>query len=67
MPKLQRNIIEIPLWHGCSSVNLLLIFRTLFPENTSEGLLLHLDTGRKLNVHKTLKVRPRFKRERLQK
>ena len=65
MPKLQRNFIEIPLRHGCSSVNLLLIFRTPFPENTSEGL--HLDTGRKLNAHKTLKVRPRFKRECLQK
>ena len=30
------------LRHECSSVNLLHIFRTPFPKNTSEGLLLHL-------------------------
>ena len=28
------NLIEITFWHGCSSVNLLHIFRTLFPKNT---------------------------------
>ena len=35
--KLQSNIIEITLWHGCSPVNLLNllnIFRTLFPKST---------------------------------
>ena len=26
------------LWHGCSPVNLLHIFRTLLPKNTSGGL-----------------------------
>ena len=39
----------ITLGHGCSSVNLLHIFRTLFPKNTSGGLLLNkeiLDTFR---------------------
>ena len=38
--KLQRNFIEITLRHGCSPVNLLNIFRTLFTKNTSERLLL---------------------------
>ena len=38
--KLQTNFIEITLRHGCSSVNLLHIFRTPFPKNTSEWLLL---------------------------
>ena len=32
--------IEITLWHGYSPVNLLRIFRTLFPKNTSGWLLL---------------------------
>ena len=34
------NFIEIALRHGCSPVNLLHIFRTSFPKNTSGGLLL---------------------------
>ena len=38
--KLQRNVIEITLWHVCSPVNSLHIFRTNFNENTSRGLLL---------------------------
>ena len=38
--KLRGIFIEITLWHGCSPVNLLHIFRTSFSENTSEGLLL---------------------------
>ena len=38
--KLQSNFIEIALRHGCSSVNLLHIFRTPFLRNTSELLLL---------------------------
>ena len=38
--KLQSNFIEITLRHGCSPVNLLHIFRTAFPKNTSEQLLL---------------------------
>ena len=37
---MQSNFIEIILRHGRSPVNLLLIFRTPFPKNTSEGLLL---------------------------
>ena len=36
----QSNFTETTLRHGCSPVNLLHIFRTLFPENTSGGLLL---------------------------
>ena len=38
--KLQSNFIEITLRHGCSPVNLLHIFGTPFPRNTSEWLLL---------------------------
>ena len=38
--KLLCNIIEITLRHGCSPVNLLHIFRTPFPRNTSGWLLL---------------------------
>ena len=38
--KLLCNIIEIILWHGCSPVNVLHIFRTPFPRNTSGWLLL---------------------------
>ena len=38
--KLLRNFIEIPFRHGCSPVNLLHIFRTPFPKNTSGWLLL---------------------------
>ena len=37
--KLLCNFIEIALRHGCSPVNLLYIFTTPFPKNTSEGLL----------------------------
>ena len=37
--KLQSNFIEIALRHGCSPVNLLHIFRTPFPRNTSGWLL----------------------------
>ena len=38
----QSNFIEIALRHGCSPVNLLHIFRTLFTKNTSERQLLWL-------------------------
>ena len=38
---LQSNFIQIALWHGCTFVNLLHIFRASFPKNTSEGLLLN--------------------------
>ena len=34
------NFIEITFRHGCSPVNLLHIFRTSFPKNTSGRLLL---------------------------
>ena len=37
--KLPSIFIETTLRLGCSSVNLLHIFRTLFPKNTSGGLL----------------------------
>ena len=38
--KVAKQLIEIILWHGCSTVNLLYIFRTPFPKNTSWWLLL---------------------------
>ena len=38
--KLQSNFIEIALWQGCTPVNLLHIFRTPFPKNTSGRLFL---------------------------
>ena len=34
------NFIEITLWHEFSPVNLLPIFKTPFPRNTTERLLL---------------------------
>ena len=40
--KLQSNFIEVTLRHGCSPVNLLHIFTTLFFKNTFEWLLLVL-------------------------
>ena len=48
--KLTCNFIEIARWHGCSPVNLLDIFRTPFPNNTSGQLLVKLD------IFKTVKV-----------
>ena len=42
--KLLSSFIEITLLHGCSLVNLLHIFRTPFPKNTSECLLLTFRT-----------------------
>ena len=42
---------KITLRHGCSPVNLLRIFRTPFPKNTSEGLLLaHLPSPLFLSI-----------------
>ena len=38
--KLLGNFIEIALWHGCSLVNLLYIFRISFGKNPSGWLLL---------------------------
>ena len=45
--KLQSNFIEIALRHGCSPVNFLHIFRTSFPKNASEELLLHFGLNSK--------------------
>ena len=42
------NFIETALRHGCSPVNLLHIFRTPFPKNTSVGLLLR--QGKKFQI-----------------
>ena len=40
--KVTKQLYWIELRHGCSPVHLLHIFRTVFPKNTSEGLLLCL-------------------------
>ena len=49
--KLQHNYIKNTLCYRCSAVNLLHIFRTPFPKNTSGGLLLNnLDTKAALNT-----------------
>ena len=40
--KLQSNSIEIILWHGCSLVDLMHIFRIPFFKNTSGRLLLEI-------------------------
>ena len=51
---LRSNFIEIKLRHGCSPENLLHIFKTTFPKNTSERLTFcrsdsqHLTTGHSL-------------------
>ena len=51
MPKCESNFIKIALWYVCSPVFLVHIFRTLFPKNTSGGLLLNnLDTKAALNT-----------------
>ena len=42
--KLQSNFIETTLRKGCCPVNLLHIFKTPFLKNTSEWLLLYLET-----------------------
>ena len=45
--KMLCNFIKITLCHGCSLVNLLHIFGTPFPKNTSGGLLLYPPTSLK--------------------
>ena len=42
MPKCNFNKVALALWHRCSLVNLLHIFRTPFPKNISERLLLNI-------------------------
>ena len=46
----QSNSNEITLWHRCSTVNLLHLFRTSFPKNNFGRLLLDV-----LNKHPPLK------------
>ena len=44
------SVIEITLWHGCSPVNLLHIFRAPSYKNTSKWLLLLMSVSSTLNV-----------------
>ena len=67
--KVLYNFIEIALWHGCSSVNLLHIFRTPFLKNTSGQLPLIFRTATSIKalvnlLHWLMNV---FKHGRLQK
>ena len=55
--KLQSNLVEIVLRHGCFPVNLLHIFRTSFPKNTSGRLVLNFLSKVKVSV----KVRVSFR------
>ena len=48
--KLQSNCIEITLWHRCSLVNLLHVFRIFFYKNTYGGLLLICNTFAVLTI-----------------
>ena len=65
--KLQSKFIEIALWHGCSPVNLLHIFRTPFPKNTSGWLFLYqhvlfqIVQSRKLSLQNDFCQTHRFK------
>ena len=54
--KLLCNFIEITHLHCCSPVNLLHIFRTPFPRNTSGRLLLRLQRRCPLNIAKFLRT-----------
>ena len=54
MQQIYSNFIEITLWHGCSPVNLLHIFRTPFSKNTSRWLLLSLTTLMLNEIKKTI-------------
>ena len=47
--KVVCNFIEIALWHGCSPVNLLYIFRTPFSKNIS-GWLLLIDASKMFHI-----------------
>ena len=46
--KVAGNFMEIVLWYGCCLINLLDIFRTPFPKNTSGELFLSIVTGESL-------------------
>ena len=48
---LLSNFIEITFRYGCSSVNLLHIFRIPFYKSTNEGLLLDVLSENILNIH----------------
>ena len=52
--KLQSNFIEITLWHECSPVNLLHIFRTPFLKNTSRWLLLDIEDMKNSKMESSL-------------
>ena len=55
--KVASNFVEITLRHGCSSTNLLHIFRAPFYKNTSGGLLLIM---LKIFINVILKLRFSF-------
>ena len=57
MPKCDFNKVAKQLRHGCSPVNLLHIFKTLFSKNTAQWLLLNNECPeRYVNVLYTLSL-----------
>ena len=61
MPRCDFNFIKMTVRHGCSSANLLHIFRTSFPKNTSGGLLLRVLIGSiSYNAQIKLMIRSKF-------
>ena len=58
----QSTFIEITLWHGCSPVNLLHIFRKTFYKNSSGWLLLNwadgdpFESDKKSDLHSTATI-----------
>ena len=55
--KLLCNFIQTTLRHGCSPANLLDIFRTPFPRNSSGWLLLDINRPRSRHGHKYSKYK----------
>ena len=55
MPK--RDFIEITLQHGCSSVNLLHIFRTAFRNNTYGRMLLETQSYLAIRIQQEIQKR----------
>ena len=54
------NFVEITLRHGCTTLNLLHIFRTPFTKNTSRWLLLPLTFNRVISQNVKFYIRDLF-------
>ena len=58
--KVACNFVEITLRHGCTTLNLLHIFRTPFTKNTSRWLLLPLAFNRVISQNIKFYIRDLF-------